>query len=70
MKKNNKKNNRVRHDLNKHKPRKAPDMEKNGSKPTLILRGRFMINQNLNGISVKQINIIPTLSTCSADSIN
>jgi hypothetical protein len=37
------------------------------SKPTLILKGRFVINNNVTAINVKQINIIPTLSALGAD---
>jgi hypothetical protein len=33
------------------------------SKPTLVLKSHIMINQNLNSVNVKQINIAPTLSS-------
>jgi len=38
-----------------------------GTKPTLILKGRYVINQNLTAVNLKQINIIPTLSTLGLD---
>lgn len=57
---------------NKRKSRKVRKGKRSGKlnsahRPTLILKGRYAITQNLTGVNVKQINIIPTLSTLSAD---
>jgi len=30
--------------------------------PTLVLKGHLMINQTVNGVNLKQINVAPTLS--------
>jgi len=49
---------------------KTKNTREGGSRPTLVLKGRYLIAQNITGVNVKQINIIPTLSTLSADVIS
>jgi len=38
----------------------------NGNQPTLVLKAHALITQNITGVNVKQINIIPTLSIFNA----
>jgi hypothetical protein len=41
-----------------------------GYQPTLVLRTHTLINQNITGVNIKQVNIIPTASIFSADILN
>lgn len=38
-----------------------------GVPPTLRLKAKVIINQNITGVNVKQINIIPTADIFGAD---
>jgi hypothetical protein len=38
-------------------------------RPTLVLKAKVIINQNITGVNLKQINIIPTASVFGGDVI-
>jgi hypothetical protein len=49
--------------VQKGKDRGSSDFSGGRGRPTLMLKGHLMINQNVTSVNVKQINIAPTLSS-------
>jgi hypothetical protein len=46
------------------RPRRQPS---SGGRPTLILKAKALVNQNISLVNVKQINIAPTVSIFGPD---